>query len=231
MADKIKDRILSVYKNLECDQNHRYRSWEHCFQHFRNHADFKNSEQIDTAALHLGFYLASWGMYRGSGFLLSKDYKIHSSIVAKLLKKEYLSLWNLCFDKPEEVNKAIEVIVSLSNELKTIYRPYAMSGKGKSKKVSDTLVTKILLGTFGCTPALDRYFILGFRHITELPEPRLSKNFLNEVLSFYQKHPEEFADAQSRISKLGGIRYPIMKLIDMYFWETGFMLDPKGTDD
>jgi hypothetical protein len=36
-------------------------------------------------------------------------------------------------------------------------------GTPKDFSPSDTLITKFLLGTVGCTPACDRYFILGFR--------------------------------------------------------------------
>ena len=43
-------------------------------------------EKIDFLSLHLGFYLASWGMMRGSTELLDKDYKIHIPAVKVILK-------------------------------------------------------------------------------------------------------------------------------------------------
>ena len=33
-------------------------------------------------------YLSSWGMYRGSSFLLQKDYKIHKPIIVEALKDD-----------------------------------------------------------------------------------------------------------------------------------------------
>lgn len=48
-----------------------------------------SDEDYDYLALHLSFYLASWGMYRGSSMLLSTDYKIHIPIVKELMKEEY----------------------------------------------------------------------------------------------------------------------------------------------
>jgi hypothetical protein len=39
----------------------------------------------DAAALQLGFYLASWGMYRGSSFLLRRWSTVHVVVVATCL--------------------------------------------------------------------------------------------------------------------------------------------------
>ena len=51
----------------------------------------------------LMFYLASWGMYRGSSFLLQKDYKIHIPVVEEVLKTKYNILFGVncenLFDK------------------------------------------------------------------------------------------------------------------------------------
>ncbi len=50
--------------------------------------NINDEETIDMLALHLGFYLASWGMYRGSSFLLQKDYKVHVPIVKIIINNE-----------------------------------------------------------------------------------------------------------------------------------------------
>ena len=49
----------------------------------------------DYLSLHLAFYLASWGMYRGSSFLLQKDYKVLVPIVEEVLKPEYDCLFGV----------------------------------------------------------------------------------------------------------------------------------------
>jgi len=69
----IKESILLFYKEILDDQYHRYRSWEHCYSCFQRLQSSKSEENVDTATLHLAFYLASWGMYRGSSQLLQKD--------------------------------------------------------------------------------------------------------------------------------------------------------------
>ena len=78
---KLRDIERNVWRFYEAgkgDSHHRYKSWEHCYRHFtqRDRIRARGDMGIDEASLHLGFFLASWGMYRGSSFLLQKDYKI-----------------------------------------------------------------------------------------------------------------------------------------------------------
>lgn len=66
----------------------REKSWVWCHKPFIDNKDKNDEETIDMLALHLGFYLASWGMYRGSSFLLQKDYKVHVPIVKIIINNE-----------------------------------------------------------------------------------------------------------------------------------------------
>lgn len=51
----------------------------------------------DYLSLQLAYYLASWGMLRGSSFLLWKDYKIHIPMVKEMLKPNMIGckVWNV----------------------------------------------------------------------------------------------------------------------------------------
>src|SRR5277367_3731731 len=163
-GDEIKSQILKFYDKLAKDANHRYRSWEHCYAYFRK-SGLGSEEEHDTASLHLAFYLASWGMYRGSSALLWKDYKIHIPVIAKLREQKYKSLWHLdSLDKNHDHNTC-ESIMKLVEEIAKIYQSQIKSVDGKEEdyKPSGALITKILLGTLGCTPARDRFFRIGFR--------------------------------------------------------------------
>jgi hypothetical protein len=228
MPSEIQEQILAFYSRLASDPNHRYRSWEHCYGHFRGHATFATPLQIDTAALHLAFYLASWGMYRGSSALLQKDYKIHQSAVSKLLEHSYDVLWDLDFDDVAHDSSAADLIVSLSRALRATYRQHItiVDGITRDFEPTDTLLTKLLLGTVGCAPACDRYFIIGFRH-SGLPYSRFSPSFLCEVFRFCRKHKDTFRETQEVIARTSGIRYPLMKPADMYFWKLGFDLSAE----
>jgi hypothetical protein len=215
---QIQRRIARFYSRLKHDPYHCYRSWEHCYWHFRDGASIKTRQQVDLAALHLAFYLASWGMYRGSSFLLWKDYTIHRPAVLVLLRREFVPLWNLNVARLDD--SGISLILALADALKAEYEKNA-SVDGESRKPSNILITKILLGTVGCTPACDRYFVSGLKK-TGLRNRRFGRKFLINARDFYLKHKVEFDRAQRRISKKAGFRYPIMKLVDMYFWELGF---------
>jgi len=232
MPNGIKEQVLAFYERLVSDPHHRYRSWEHCFAHFRNRVAFTSPEQIDTAALHLAFYLASWGMYRGSSALLWKDYRIHYPAISKLLDPEFVALWDLDLDDATDDSSTAELIVSLSTEVKAIYRRQItmIDGTPRDFKPSDTLITKILLGTVGCTPACDRYFILGFRQ-AGLRYSRFSTSFLGDVFRFCREHRDAFTETRDIIAQRSDTRYPLMKLVDMYFWKLGFDLLPEAEED
>lgn len=97
---KIGEVLLAInkyYSVMEADENARYLSWEHCYKIFQeaHKKDELTNEDIDYLSLHLAFYLASWGMLRGSSFLLQKDYRVHIDIINELYKPCYNHLCNI----------------------------------------------------------------------------------------------------------------------------------------
>lgn len=191
------------------DNNHRYKSWEHCFQYFSQ--DIKEIDE-DLACLHLSFYLASWGMYRGSSFLLQKDYLIHKEVVQKILKYKYLQ--NIDLNTISKIDKEFKDIFILSTFIKksSLY----------NHKVTDTLLTKILLGTLGCVPAYDRYFLNTLKIKKISPSTKFSEKNLFELIELFRNEKDTFIKLQLDIKIKTGFNYPIMKLIDMYFFILGF---------
>jgi len=213
--------IRSFHRSLEADVHHRYRSWGHCYSFFRRRNQLRASRDFDLCALHLGFYLASWGMYRGSSFLLWKDYKLHTSAVKELLKPQYDSLLDLDMESETTTKAAIPRIVHLRDGLKAIYgdRVQSVNGHREKVKVTDTLVTKILLGVLACVPAYDTYVVARMRGC-DIPYSTVNLRHLSKLASFYRQHVYEFKGVR-RMLREGHIRYPVMKLVDMYFWEKG----------
>jgi len=67
-------------------------SWSICHEEFQK-ASEQSNPNYDLLALHLGFYLASWGMYRGSSFLKALDYRIHYPAVKMMLEEQYRDLF------------------------------------------------------------------------------------------------------------------------------------------
>ena len=99
--------------------------------------------------------------------------------------------------------------------VKSVKAAYAGFGKP-----TDTLATKVLLGTVGCLPACDRFFIQGFRAQGQ-PYSHLSLAFVERILKFVIRNRLELSELQTMIIGRGGFRYPLMKLVDMYFWQIG----------
>lgn len=209
--------IKSFYDNIKGDKNHRYRSWEHCYSYFK---EDKNKIDKEIACLHLAFYLASWGMYRGSSPLLWKDYLIHRGAIDEILKFKNLQ-------KSTGEGSEIGAIIDLSVFLKKYYKNEIkhINGRKKDYEPSDVLVSKILLGTLGCIPAYDRYFVDGIRINKKIHPLKFNRESVENIWGFYNRNNKEFDKVRNYIKKYSKVDYPPMKLVDMYFWQLGYEND------
>ena len=59
--------VFEDFKNLRTTY-HRYSSFDYYYSYFLNNGDL--IEDMEKSCLELAFYLASWGMFRGSSFLI-----------------------------------------------------------------------------------------------------------------------------------------------------------------
>ena len=154
----IHQRIQDYYRG-GADEHHRYRSWEHCYRYFRGARLGGPAADRDHAALQLAFYLASWGMYRNS-FLLQHTYTVHRGVIDLIGDPRFTALWGADFGASETDDQFLPTIRELIDGVRQAYKPFAPAG---SAQPTDTLITKVILGTFGCLPACDRYFRDGFK--------------------------------------------------------------------
>jgi len=196
------EEIIEAYIKENNKPTQRYNSWNHCYKAFNDLS--KSDEEL---ALHLGFYLASWGMYRGSSQLLQKDYTVHLKMVEVIRLFQDLR----CIMEYEASVKDLDRIIALIQATKVVYKSFNVSP-------TNTLVTKIILGTLGCLPAYDRFFIAGIKQCKE-PFTTLSKTSLTKLLGYVEQHKQELQTIKQE-KKLQG--YPLMKLVDMYFWQIGY---------
>ena len=212
----VAEKIRAYYGDCVADDKHRYRSWEYCFQFFQEIGHSDLNKHRDAAALQLGFYLASWGMYRGSSFLLQYAYTIHHGVIERLAQPRTSPLWQLDFGAEEEHFELLSPILEAAYGLREAYDPFG--------KPTDTLVTKILLGTLGCVPACDRFFLRGFKS-EGFAYSCLNGSFLKRIFRFCRTNIDELRTEQRRIREASGMDYPLMKLVDMYFWQLGFEIE------
>ncbi|HEY6144389.1 MAG TPA: hypothetical protein VIV55_13340 [Flavobacterium sp.] len=154
------EKYLSGITN---DEYHRYKSWDNC------HRAFNISSQAEIHILELAFYLASWGMYRGSSGLLQKNHLIHKGTVNILFSKE-------------------------SQKIKCDHKNEVTRNNAKEMKMKHTI---------------------------------FNDNSINELFDFIDKNKTELETAQKLVSSKTNKHYPIMKIVDMYFWQIGYDKEVK----
>jgi len=205
IAHNIDSFMQKIYEN----PNHRYTSWEICYQAFED-----ENLNNDIKALHLGGYLCSWGMYRGSSNLLNEyNYMVFIDLIPIL--NEYMDL-RKDFLEEDDYRRFLELVENIKNFL-----------NDKNISPTDTLITKIILGVYGCFLALDNYFIKGYRKsVCTFSNKILIKFqefniFYNSLKSFYFSNQGGLESKRMEIKYKRNVNYPPMKLIDMFFWEYG----------
>lgn len=211
--------IQEYLSKIDEDSHARYMSWRHCYTVFSENRGMTDEQTVDYLSLHLAFYLASWGMYRGSSFLLQKDYKVHIPVVKIIQERKYNLLHGI---SAEELRKehSIDLLNDIVRKIRECYAKESPALKGINN-ATDTLVTKILLGTLGCVPAFDRYFKRAIKkhHISK---GTFNGDAIRSIAKFYYDNAEVFDKFRREISKCG-IEYPPMKLMDMCFWQDAYI--------
>lgn len=214
------ERVKEFYSAMNPDDNHRHRSWEHCYQFFQTKPNIEDPEYMDTACLHLTSYLASWGMYRGKSILLQRDYKIHHKAIEKI-------------NEHHNLRKAFSEKLPNETEIKNIYNLVGEIKGSYDGNVTDTLATKILLGTLGCVPAYDRFFVNGIKFFKKTGSTLNEKNYKKLIL-WCKNNKTGLNEAKEKVDldvlsnrTEGEFKYPIMKIVDMYFWTKGKNMDDK----
>ena len=160
-------RLLGKWKNeiREGSNNrayHRYASFDYCYSYFYNHRKnakwLANKQNIEKSCLHLGFYLASWGMYRGSTALLQTSFKVYEPLIKNIIAKQIQKAWGIDVDNYKENMEILtNLYESIEKELK----------ESLGKTPSETLITKIMLGVFCCVPAFDMNVRKGLKRAGE----------------------------------------------------------------
>lgn len=196
--------------------NARYASFDYCFNYFQS---FRESRNIPTLAspvaiqlscLHLGFYLASWGMFRGSTTLLKRSARYLIPVIEVIANTE-APFWEIDVDSYTESN--IERVCERGRRLQR-----SLPG------MSDALLTKIMLGVFGCVPAFDTNFrgackaagIVGTFGAKALAQIGAFYKTNADVIDKYQVPTLAFITG-----KQTRCRYTRAKVVDMVFFIEG----------
>ena len=130
----------------------------------------------------------------------------------------------LC-SKQKNIEKAKNLIFGKD---KGIY--WRIKNSYEPDNATETLTTKILMGTFGCVPAFDRFLKEGISTYISLYGEDIDGSSLHETIE------DKPCDTFVALAKLAikekdaftlssTIIYPPMKCVDMYLWEIGYELD------
>lgn len=164
------------------------------------------------SCLQLGFYLASFGMLRGSTVLSKKSIGYLKKLII-LISNSKRNLWKIDVDSYNKDN--IRDLLELYKKIKK-----ALSKSADQRKPTVTLITKIMLGVFGNVPAFDINFKKG------LGVAIFNENSLSEIKKFYTKHENEICNLKIPTfnfftGKRTQIYYTKARLIDICGFQKG----------
>lgn len=176
----------------------RERSWDFCFNHFQDHP--QPTQAMELSCLHLGYYLASWGMLRGSSFLFRETNLRHYRATIDVIQQHNPALRGV------DVDSYCDPATDGARDAAWRDLRHALLPKDGQ---SITLVSKVMMGVWGCLPSYDTFFIRTFRSLSESRKERgafgrasrLSRAMLAE---FYREHAEEIETLR--------LRYPTLDL-------------------
>jgi hypothetical protein len=112
--------LNGFHKNLGRQPEERYTSFDYCYNYFQEFyekhkiIDLTNTDNLQISCLQIGFYLASWGMYRGSSFLLQKSIKHFEKLIILISKLEPF-YWEIDVDSYNE--DTISLLINLGTLL------------------------------------------------------------------------------------------------------------------
>ncbi|MFI3287646.1 MAG: hypothetical protein R3Y61_04125 [Rikenellaceae bacterium] len=228
MENKTIKKFVEKFNENRSETHHRYASFDLCFNYFHENRG-RLTKDMEKSCCVLWSYLASWGMLRGSTLLLQKNPAYLAELVEFIDSKECDKIFGIDIDKYDEggIEEIMQIYVRIEEILKC-----EKDDNDKERKPTLTLITKIMLGVFGCIPAYDQYFCNTFKELMpgrKFDSTRLNPESLIAISKFYednQKEIEDFAKNTHTIDIFSTGKYPSApytkaKIIDMYGFSVG----------
>jgi hypothetical protein len=228
----IEAKVKEYTSQIKLKPDHRFASFDYCYNYFYKFPNKPNKDRdMEKSCLHLAYYLASWGMLRGSSFLLQKTSKYFQSVI-EYVETVDPAYWEIDVDSynDDNIKKVLELYENIKEKIiQNEERPVRHI----------TLVSKILLGIFGFIPAYDGNFCRAFscmaNGINGNPKcgfTTVNKESLCCVKQFYIENKEiidklskETYTIEFASGKDTDIHYPKAKIIDMYGFIVGEEID------
>lgn len=174
---------------------------------------------MESSCLQLGYYLASWGMLRGSSYLFRRTNLRHYVDAVEVIERHNPLLKGADADQYGNADTRNAIIEACSD----LGRALLPEG-GRSL----TLVSKVAMGVWGVLPSFDTYFVKTFRGLAESKAERRAFQTIGDASllllgEFYEINREEISRLSDSFRTLDfttgefiGRPIPLAKTIDMY---------------
>ena len=201
----------------------RPQSWDFCYNHFLDLERVIADRQ--ASAMQLGYYLASWGMLRGSGYLFRKTNARHYLDVIRVVEEYDDAVRGITPARFGET-EVQRLLTSLYQDLGSRLLPEG------GRRI--TLVTKTLMGVWGVFPSLDGYFTSTFNELAQSSGrrklfSRFTENTIEFTGEFYAAHRDEleglaagYQTVDFYTGEASNHPYPVAKIIDIYGFNAAF---------
>lgn len=224
IADLVKRFVRGGVVEGERARDHglnRQLSFDFAYNYFADTED--PTANMELSCLQLGYYLASWGMLRGSSYLFRHTNVAHyrHAIEVIAVRNGQMRLIDAdSWDQPETQGALLDCYRQLR---------HALLPKNRSSLI---LVTKVMLGVWGCVPAFDTYFVKSMRVLAGKNASafgNFSVRSLSLLSDFYRLHQNEIDRQASSVTTRDfvngaatGHTYTRAKIIDIcgfqYSW-------------
>lgn len=167
----------------------RERSWDLCFNYFQDNPH--PTQNMETSCLQLGYYLASWGMLRGSSFHFRETNALHYRAAIEAIEHHNQTMRGFDVDKYDSAS-ALEDFDAAWYALKEALLP-----EGGAPA---TLISKVMMGVWGCLPSYDTYFIRTMTDLAGERKIRSLRGVSHESLRFlhaiWRDHKDEVEEVR-----------------------------------
>lgn len=212
-------KICAAIKKYQTDEVGT--AWEIFWDYKRNiekgGGSIFDAKNLKLTTMHLFIYLCCFGMTRGKHALSKSDLDIFREVI-KNSTKDLKKLSTVRFENLKDNDRGVvnAACARLRKEL-------------KRKRISstETLITKILMASWGHTPAYDSYFVRTYRkYLKPLPG-----DYFNSLLKLNGEYKTVWKNELDRLKATKyaktkrGNRIPNARLIDLAFWQIDAGMD------
>lgn len=144
--------FLDVSRAEQPSMTSRSRSWDYCYNYFQDHPE--PTQDLERSCLQLGYYLASWGMLRGSTYLFAETNMHHYAKAVRVIENLNPTMRGIDADSFLDPSVRAKIIDAYAELWPKLVPPGV---------AHVTLVGKVMLGVWGCLPSFDTYLSAGLR--------------------------------------------------------------------